>query len=128
VNQLGLVQAIGAVNEKIEGFFDICATRGLTGRQGVLIPAANVQHLVLRPRVVEAVRLGRFRIWPVQRIDEGIALLTGRPAGARGDDGRYPDGSVNALVEARLESFAHARKRFLESAREEEADPPHDSD
>ncbi|MDN2566299.1 AAA family ATPase [Aquibium sp. A9E412] len=121
VNQHGDVQAIGGVNEKIEGFFDICAARGLTGTQGVLIPAANVKHLVLRPRVVDAARAGRFAIWPVRSIDQGIALLAGRPAGARGADGRYPEGSVNAAVEARLTEFARARKAFAAHDGEDEA-------
>ncbi|MEH6752241.1 MAG: S16 family serine protease, partial [Paracoccaceae bacterium] len=112
VNQAGQVQAIGGVNEKIEGFFDICAARGLTGDQGVLIPAANVPHLMLRPDVVQAVAEGRFRVLPVARIDEGITLLTGVPAGARGADGTWPEGSVNARVEARLSAFALARQRF----------------
>ena len=108
VNQHGEVQAIGGVNEKIEGFFDICAARGLTGTQGVLIPAANAQHLMLRADIVAACRQGRFAIYPVTTIDQGIALLTGRPAGARGADGAYPTGSVNAAVEARLARFAKA--------------------
>ena len=112
VNQLGEVQAIGGVNEKIEGFFETCRKRGLTGRQGVLIPQANVQHLMLRDAVVEAARAGRFRILPVARIDQGIALLTGRPAGARGPDGAYPADSVNGRVEARLRAFAEARRAF----------------
>lgn len=112
VNQAGQVQAIGGVNEKIEGFFDTCAARGLTGDQGVLIPASNVPHLMLRPDVVAAVGEGRFRVLPVARIDEGITILTGVPAGVRGPDGSYPAGSVNALVEARLTAFAAARQRF----------------
>jgi len=110
VNQHGVVQAIGGVNEKIEGFFDVCSARGLTGSQGVLIPRANVQHLMLRADVVEACAAGRFAIYPVQTIDQGIALLTGMPAGQRGDDGFYPVGSVNRAVEERLKQFAKARK------------------
>ena len=90
VNQHGMVQAIGGVNEKIEGFFDICNARGLTGTQGVLIPEANAQHLMLRDDVVAACAAGRFAIYPVRSIDEGIALLTGMPAGERGADGQYP--------------------------------------
>ncbi|MDT8344748.1 MAG: ATP-binding protein, partial [Thermohalobaculum sp.] len=120
VNQLGRVQAIGGVNEKIEGFFDICAGRGLTGSQGVLIPATNVSHLVLRPRVVEAAAAGRFHIYPVADIDQGIALLTGHPAGQRGADGRFPAASVNALVEARLRAFAEARRAFAAKDAEDE--------
>ena len=110
VNQLGIVQAIGGVNEKIEGFFDICNARGLTGSQGVLIPDANVQHLMLRADVRDACAAGRFTIWPIRSIDEGIALLTGHPAGERGADGAWPEGSVNRLVEERLARFAKARK------------------
>lgn len=112
VNQAGQVQAIGGVNEKIEGFFDICAARGLTGAQGVLIPASNVPHLMLRADVVAAVEAGQFHVLPVSTIDEGIAILTGVDAGVRGADGAYPEGSVNARVEARLASFALARQQF----------------
>jgi lon-related putative ATP-dependent protease len=110
VNQMGQVQAVGGVNEKIEGFFDLCAARGLTGSQGVLIPAANVQHLMLRTDVVEACAAGRFAVYPVSRVDEGIALLTGTPAGERGADGVFPPGSVNARVEERLRAFARVRR------------------
>ncbi|MGE0255095.1 MAG: AAA family ATPase [Alphaproteobacteria bacterium] len=109
VNQAGEVQAIGGVNEKIEGFFDVCAAHGLTGEQGVLIPAANVVHLMLRGRVVDAVRAGRFRIFPVETIDQGIAILTGLPAGAPGPDGAWPSDSVNGRVEARLRAMAERR-------------------
>jgi len=121
VNQLGEVQAIGGVNEKIEGFFDICAARGLTGDQGVLIPQANVEHLMLRDRVVQAVADGRFRILPVTTVDTGIELLTGIPAGQRGSDGAFAKGSVNALVEETLRGFAEARRQF--GARPGPADP-----
>ena len=110
VNQHGMVQAIGGANEKIEGFFDICLARGLTGTQGVLIPASNVQHLMLRADVVAACDAGQFAIYPVRTIDEGIALLTGLSAGTRGDDGHYPDGSLNRHVEDRLKHFADIRK------------------
>lgn len=110
VNQLGEVQAIGGVNAKIEGFFDLCAARGLTGTQGVLIPASNVQHLMLRDDVIEACAAGRFAVYPVHGIDEGIAMLTGRPAGARGADGQYPPGSINRTVEDRLKAFAEVRR------------------
>ncbi len=110
VNQHGMVQAIGGVNEKIEGFFDICAARGLTGTQGVMIPASNVQHLMLRADVVAACAAGRFAVYPVASIDEGIALLAGVPAGGRGADGAYAEGSVNRRVEDRLRRFAAARR------------------
>lgn len=117
VNQLGIVQAIGGVNEKIEGFFDICAARGLSGTQGVLIPAANVQHLMLREDVVAAAASGRFAIYPIATIDEGMALLSGRPAGERGANGAWPEGSVNRLVEDRLRHFAEIRRMAAQQAR-----------
>jgi predicted ATP-dependent protease len=112
VNQHGHVQAIGGVNQKIEGFFDVCAARGLTGAQGVMIPVANAQHLMLRADVVAACADGRFAVYPVRTIDEGIQLLTGRVAGERGADGVFPEGSVNRLVEDRLASFAKAREEL----------------
>ncbi|MDW4551163.1 ATP-binding protein [Defluviimonas sp. D31] len=121
VNQAGEVQAIGGVNEKIEGFFDTCVTRGLTGRQGVLIPKSNVEHLMLRDDVVEAARAGRFRVIPVATIDEGIAILTGRAAGVRDADGAFPEDSVNGRVEARLREYAEARRRFGRTGRGEES-------
>ncbi len=102
VNQLGEIQPVGGVNEKIEGFFDVCQARGLTGGQGVLIPEANVRHLMLREEVVTAVREGRFAVFAVSTVDEGIELLSGRKAGERGQDGRYPEESFNAAVEAAL--------------------------
>jgi len=110
VNQLGVVQAIGGANEKIEGYFDICAARGLTGTQGVMIPASNTQHLMLRSDVIAACAKGEFSIWPIETIDEGIALLTGHPVGERDVEGAYPEGSVNRAVVDRLHLFAKARK------------------
>jgi predicted ATP-dependent protease len=112
VNQFGQVQAIGAVNEKIEGFFDICVARGLTGEQGVLIPAANVKHLMLRRDVVEAATAGRFRIYAVETVDQAIALLTGVPAGEPDAAGIYPEGSLNRRVAARLAELTEIRKSF----------------
>lgn len=112
VNQWGEVQAIGGVNEKIEGFFDVCNARGLTGEQGVLIPRSNVQHLMLREDVVEAVAAGKFSIHGVSKIDHGIELLTGVSAGERGADGSFPAGSINARVEARLREFADRSRNF----------------
>lgn len=113
VNQAGEVQAIGGVNEKIEGFFETCRARGLTGTQGVLIPKANVEHLMLNDDVVAAAREGKFRVIPVSTIDEGISLLTGIDAGSRDESGRFPKGSINARVEARLRGFAETRRDFL---------------
>jgi len=115
VNQFGQVQAIGGVNEKIEGFFDICNERGLTGEQGVLIPRANEQHLMLRDDVVAAVRDGKFSVYSVATIDEGIEILTSVAAGERGDDGQFPQGTLNHLVEQKLIGFAGARKSFGKS-------------
>jgi predicted ATP-dependent protease len=106
VNQHGDVQAIGGVNEKIEGFFDVCRARGLTGDQGVLIPASNVKHLMLRSEVVEAVAAGKFRVYPVETVDQGIEILTGMPAGERDALGKFPEGSINQRVERRLIEFA----------------------
>ena len=120
VNQLGEVQAIGGVNEKIEGFFDACSARGLTGDQGVLIPASNVKHLMLRRDVVEAVEQGRFNVYAVATVDEGIERLTGVPAGERGADGRFPRESINGRVEARLIGYSE-RMRALRS--DEEGSP-----
>lgn len=112
VNQHGEIQAIGDVNEKIEGFFDICNKRGLTGSQGVIIPLANVQHLMLRREVVEACKAGRFAVFPVSTINEGIASLTGCSAGECAADGRYPAGTINRRVEDRLRAFASIRRSF----------------
>ena len=112
VNQLGEVQAIGGVNEKIEGFFDVCAARGLDGAHGVLIPDSNVKHLMLRDDVVAAVALGKFAIYPVKTIDQGIEILTGVPAGAPDRDGAYPDGTINHKVKAQLLAFAERARAF----------------
>ena len=116
VNQWGEVQAIGGVNEKIEGFYDVCRTRGLDGEQGVLIPAANVQHLMLREDVVEAVRAKKFAVHAVKSIDEGIEILTGVKAGERGPEGRYPAATVNRLVEDKLRLFAERSRAFVQKA------------
>ena len=115
VNQHGEIQAIGGVNEKIEGFFDICRERGLSGEQGVVIPAANVQHLMLRQDVVEAAAAGRFAIYGVSTIDQCLELLTGEPAGACDESGEFPQGSLNARVRERLTGFAASRQAFSAS-------------
>jgi predicted ATP-dependent protease len=111
------VQAIGGVNEKIEGFFDLCRTRGLTGDHGVLIPASNVKHLMLRSDVVEAVEKGEFHIYPVETVDQGIEILTGLQAGERDEEGNYPQGSLNHRVEARLAQLAERRQQLGAAAR-----------
>jgi len=112
VNQFGQVQAIGAVNEKIEGFFDVCNARGLSGEQGVLIPAANVKHLMLRRDVVAAAAEGRFHIYPVEDIDQAIEILTGVAAGEPDAKGMLPPDCVNYRVAARLIEFSLIRQSF----------------
>lgn len=116
VNQHGEVQAIGGVNEKIEGFFDICQHRGLTGEQGVLIPAANVKNLMLRQDVVEAAEAGQFHIYSVTTIDQGIEILTGVPAGDPDEEGTYPEGTVNYRVVQRLKKLQEKAKAMNQSA------------
>lgn len=117
VNQSGEVQAIGGVNHKIEGFFDICRARGLTGAQGVLIPKSNTDHLMLRQDVVDAVAAGQFRVIAVETIAEGIEVLTGTPAGVRDAKGDFPADSVNARVEAALRDYAERRREYAGTPR-----------
>lgn len=112
VNQHGQIQAIGGVNEKIEGFFDVCVLKGLTGTQGVVIPASNVKHLMLRANVVAAAEEGTFHIYPVSTIDEAIELLTGVTAGDLNEEGLYPEGSINFRVQQRLGELAKLRHEF----------------
>ena len=118
VNQKGEVQAIGGVNEKIEGFFETCKAKGLTGQQGVLIPQSNVQNLMLKEEVVEAVREGKFHIWTVKTIDEGIEILTGVKAGAKTEDGTFEEGSVNDLADRRLRELAEMMRDFGKEEKE----------
>ncbi|MDH4043554.1 MAG: AAA family ATPase [Gemmatimonadota bacterium] len=112
INQHGDVQPIGGVNEKVEGFYDVCVTGGLTGRQGVVIPQSNVPHLMLRQDVVDAVGAGRFHVHAITSVDEGIELLTGLPAGTQDADGSYPAGCFHARVSARLHQLAERRREF----------------
>ncbi len=119
VDQHGFVQAIGGVNEKIEGFFDVCRRRGLDGKQGVLIPAANVKHLMLRQDVVDACAEGKFHVIPIESIDQGIEILTGVPAGEPDVTGRYPEGTINQRVAVRLGAFASRAARELPPRRRE---------
>ena len=120
VNQMGDVQAIGGGTFKIEGFYDVCKAKGLTGEQGVMIPRDNVRNLALNDEVVQAVRDGKFHIYAVSTIDEGIEVITGIPAGEINGDGEYPEGTIHYLVEERLDELA---KKAREIAR-----PPEDSD
>lgn len=119
VNQRGEIQAIGGVNQKIEGFFDVCAARGLTGKQGVLIPGANVKHLALRKRVIDAVAEGRFSVVPIGTIEEGLEILTAKAAGSRGKDGRFPAQSVNGRVEQTLRGYAERLQEFAKIGQRE---------
>lgn len=121
VNQKGEIQAIGGVNEKIEGFFEVCKKKGLNGEQGVLIPYSNIQDLMLRKEVVEAVDRGEFNVWAVKTINEGLEILTGITAGERDDNNRYPEGSINARVDDKLLELAKGLKEF--AGGEEEKHP-----
>jgi len=112
VNQHGEIQPIGGVNLKVEGFFDVCKARGLSGKQGVIIPHQNVNDLMLRHDVVEAVTKGNFHVYAIHTVDEGIELLTGKPAGQRARSGRFTSGSVNDLVDRKLAEFAKLKKKF----------------
>lgn len=112
INQRGQIQAVGGVTHKIEGFFAVCEARGLTGEQGVTIPASNVRHLVLKREVVKAVAEGKFRIWGLRTLDEALELLTGIPAGARAEDGSYPEGTVHYRAQRRLNQMAATLAQF----------------
>lgn len=112
VNQRGQVQSIGGVNEKIEGYFSVCKAKGLTGDQGVIVPATNVQNLMLKREVIEAVRDEKFKVWAVDHIDQGIEILTGIPAGIQQDDGNWPEGTINFRVDARLRQMAEGFRKF----------------
>ena len=117
INQKGEIQPIGGVNEKIEGFFRTCSARGLSGTEGVIIPVQNVIDLMLEERVIEAVRKGRFHVWPIRTIDEGIEILTGVKAGRRLKSGAWQKDTVHARVQARLEEMATEWKRFGREAK-----------
>ena len=116
VNQHGEVQAVGGINEKVEGFFDVCRARGLTGRQGVIIPARNARHLMLRQDVIESVRQGQFHVYVVETVDQGLHLLTGMEPSERDATGRYPERTLNNLVESRLIELAEAWHHFAPGA------------
>jgi len=112
INQQGDIQAIGGVNEKIEGFFDVCRIKGLTGTQGVMMPESNVEDLMLREDVLEAVTAGKFHVWPVGKVEQGIELLTGMAAGKKNSDGKFEPGTVLALIDERLHAMARTLKEF----------------
>ena len=112
INQQGEIQAIGGVNEKIEGFFDVCRIKGLTGTQGVMMPASNVEDLMLREDILDAVTAGKFHVWPIANVEQGIELLTGCAAGKRNGQGKFEPDSVLGLIDARLHSMAKTLKEF----------------
>jgi len=112
VNQQGDVQPIGGVNEKIEGFYDVCRLKGLTGKQGVLIPSANVDDLMLRAEIIDAVANGKFHIYPVSTIPEGLEILTGTCAGSRDAEGKFPEGTLFARADTRLRQMAETLREF----------------
>jgi predicted ATP-dependent protease len=112
INQKGQIQPIGGVNEKIEGFFHVCKAQGLTGTQGVIIPHQNVKDLMLKNEVVQAVKDGKFRIYPVKSVDQGIEILTGVKAGEIKEDGSFDEGTVNYLVDKQLKEYAENLRRF----------------
>jgi predicted ATP-dependent protease len=118
VNQNGEIQAIGGINQKVEGFFDVCRLKGLTGTQGVLMPRSNLRNLMLRTDVIAAAEKGKFHIYAVSTVNEGIEVLTGLSAGERGSDGHYPENSVNALVEKTLRRYTEQQKQLTASAKD----------
>jgi predicted ATP-dependent protease len=124
VNQKGEVQPIGGVNQKIEGFFQVCRAKGLDGSQGVMIPHQNVRNLMLRDEVVQAAREGTFHIYAVSNIDEGIEILTGVEAGEKSADGSYPEGSINCGVDRQLKEMAGKLRRFQGTPEEKQEEPP----
>ena len=126
VNQLGQIQPIGAVNEKIEGFFDICKARKLTGKQAVIIPASNVKHLMLHKDIVEAVEKNQFNVYAVETIDQVMALLTGKKAGNVNNKGEFPKGTINALVKDQLTEMNRKRKQFSKQSKSENGDEQRD--
>ena len=115
LNQKGEIQPIGGVNEKIEGFYDVCKAKGLTGSQGVIIPHQNVHNLMLRKEIIESVSEGKFHIYPVKTIDEGIEILTGIKAGRKLKDGTFPKDTLNYLVDQELQRLAKSWKTFTSS-------------
>jgi lon-related putative ATP-dependent protease len=116
VNQKGEIQPVGGINEKIEGFYYTCKIKGLTGKQGVIIPERNLKHLVLNDEVIEAIEKGLFHIWAVKTIDQGIEILTGIPAGEKRQDGTYPEGTINYLVTKRIKELT---EKYLKSSKKD---------
>lgn len=122
VNQKGQIQAIGGVNQKVEGFFDVCKVKGLNGNQGVMIPTSNVKNLMLKKEVIDSVKEGRFHIYAVSTVEEGIELLTGVPAGTRDDEGNYPEGTVFCEVQKKLKTYLERSHKYQKDFEEKEED------
>jgi predicted ATP-dependent protease len=120
INQKGEIQPIGGVNEKIEGFFDVCRAKALTGNQGVIIPHQNVQNLMLRQDVVDAVAQGKFHIYPIKSVDEGMEILTGVEAGPAKEDGTFDEDTINGLVDRELKRLAASWKEFASPPEKEQ--------
>jgi predicted ATP-dependent protease len=112
VNQKGRIQAIGDANQKIEGFFEVCKSKGLTGKQGVIIPRANLKNLMLRKEVIDAVKRGQFRIFAVSSVEEGIEILTGRAAGKADRQGNFPRDTVYAAAQEKLKTYFQRSLQF----------------
>ncbi len=112
VNQKGQIQAIGGVNQKIEGFFDVCKSKGFTGKQGVLIPRANVKNLMLKKDVIDSVKKGQFHIYQVSTVEEGIEILTDVPAGTPDQEGNFPEGTVYSKVQEKLKRYLERSIKF----------------
>lgn len=119
VNQKGEIQPIGGVNEKVEGFYEVCKARGLTGKQGVLVPRTNLDNLMLKQEIVDAVREGKFHLWSVSTVDEGIEVLTGIPGGQRQENGKFAEGTINARVDQKLRQLAETLANFGKEMKEE---------
>ncbi len=128
VNQRGEVQPIGGVNQKIEGFHDVCKAIGFSGQQGVIIPSRNRHNLMLRPDVVESVRAGSFHVHTVDSVDQAVELLTGQPAGERQPDGTYSEGTVNGLVDASLRRMGETLRQFARKTTDEPEGEKKDED
>ncbi len=120
MDQNGEVQPIGGVNEKIEGFFDLCKSRGLNGEHGVIIPRRNIKNLILKKEVVEAVKDGRFHIYAIDRMEEGLEILTGLKAGELDENGLYPEGTINYLVTKRLTEISESMEKKKDKDTEKE--------
>ena len=127
MDQNGDVQPVGGINEKIEGFFDLCMLKGLNGSHGVIIPKRNLQHLMLKPAVVEAVREERFSIFPIEQVDQGLEILTGMEMGRPGKDGTYPEGTISSLVVKRLKEISESMEKKKEKEKQEEKNADRDT-